>query len=319
MLFKSKHPVALFCNGYGDSILALPTLRALARLFRGDWRLICHTDVYQILFREIAAVPIDTLFETKARSKAFNVGNIIDRVETCDLFMSLVPWRSEDICKLLAAWRPKTSIGFFPDYDVVLPLDFTKHTSELTFDLVRSLDPDQKLADYVAPPCLPARAIARADEILQRFPGGFKFLAVHADTLPDKMWPAERFRALLHRFLDDHPDFIALVLGVEDQALDQGSFAERIIPFHGLPLEVSMAMVQQANLFVGVDSCLLHVADFCRVPAVGLFGATNPDEFGFLLGPHRHVTAESMTNIHIEDVLAAMHHVLESTELVAQS
>ena len=44
-------------------------------------------------------------------------------------------------------------------------------------------------------------------------------------------------------------------------------------------LEESIALIAEADLFVGVDSGLLHIAAALRIPAVGIFGPTTPTKY----------------------------------------
>lgn len=47
---------------------------------------------------------------------------------------------------------------------------------------------------------------------------------------------------------------------------------QRLVRVERLRLGVALALVSLSDLFLGVDSCMLHMADLCRVPGVGLFG-----------------------------------------------
>jgi ADP-heptose:LPS heptosyltransferase len=67
-----------------------------------------------------------------------------------------------------------------------------------------------------------------------------------------------------------------------------------------------MGLVANADLFVGIDSSMLHAADLARVPGVGLFGPTRAATWGFRFGPHRHVDRSTMADITVEEVLSAM-------------
>jgi hypothetical protein len=54
------------------------------------------------------------------------------------------------------------------------------------------------------------------------------------------------------------------------------------------------------------------VADFARVPSVGLFGPTKAQEFGFRFGPNVTIQArESMDEIAVLEVLAALKALIE--------
>jgi D-sedoheptulose 7-phosphate isomerase len=113
-------------------------------------------------------------------------------------------------------------------------------------------------------------------------------------------------------FLELHPEVFVLVVGSVDLGLKAGRFAERITPCHGLPLTTSSALVELADLFLGVDSCMLHAADLFRVPSVGLFGPGGHIEFGFRFGPHRYVFSKgSMESISAGEVLSALEVMLD--------
>jgi ADP-heptose:LPS heptosyltransferase len=90
------------------------------------------------------------------------------------------------------------------------------------------------------------------------------------------------------------------------EGLNVGPERDRIFPYLGLPLDLAIGLVANADLFVGIDSSMLHAADLAGIPGVGLFGPTRAATWGFRFGPHRHVEMSTMADITVEDVLAAM-------------
>jgi hypothetical protein len=143
-------------------------------------------------------------------------------------------------------------------------------------------------------------------------PAGVKVLVVHADAgWTDKRWPVTRFIDVLDRFLSRHRDFVAWVVGMGHEELNVGCERDRVVPLLGLPLDLAMGLVASADLFVGVDSSMLHAADLARVPGVGLFGPTRPGLWGFRFAPHRHIDMSTMADIRVDDVLNAMEDLLE--------
>src|SRR5262249_4705886 len=142
-------------------------------------------------------------------------------------------------------------------------------------------------------------------------PEGSKVLVVHADTnWAEKRWPVTRFIDLLDRFLSRHRDFVAWVVGMGDEELSVGPERDRIRAYLGLPLDLTMGLVGAADLFVGIDSSMLHAADLARVPGVGLFGPTRAATWGFRFAPHRHVEMSTMPSIPVEPVLEAMEDLV---------
>jgi ADP-heptose:LPS heptosyltransferase len=84
-----------------------------------------------------------------------------------------------------------------------------------------------------------------------------------------------------------------------------------VIPCYGLSLASSCCLVAESDFFIGIDSCMLHVADLARVPGVGLFGPTNVKEFGFYIGPHIMIQgAGTMEKIEAGMVTEALNHLV---------
>ena len=296
-----------FTNGIGDRILNLPALRALAHFFGGRLRMLTSADRNFLCFNGIPGLNlVGVTTKSKGGNHRFDAAEALRKVPECDFFMSLVPYFNPDIAHLLHAWQPAGSMGFFADFKTHIPLNFGKHTCDLAFDLPQTLNPNYRLEDFAAPPSFSPEAWTHAKTIRGHLPPKSQVLAIHADTLEEKMWPAQNFRGLLDRVLAKAADLYAFVVGVKPLALDRIAHHERVVPLYGLPLETAMAVVAQADLFLGVDSCMLHVADIFHVPSVALFGPTEPAEFGCRFGPHQHLKAARMDALTVEAVLDAI-------------
>lgn len=310
---EALKPTVMLINARGDYLLNLPAIRALSRLFGGRLSLICRPGARQcfysnLKFRRVWEPPLDF---SGLRSR-FDAKRLAERMDGCDLFLCLNSWHDELMDEFIAEIRPTISIGYDARFTLPLPLDFDKHNADLGFDLPRSLEPDLRIEEFAQPPGMERRRVAFARSIRDRIPPGCRVLALHAETKSDKMWPPERFRAVLDEFLRRHPEFFVLDLGLSDAGLESGRFADRIILCGRLPLPTVIALVGFADLFLGVDSCFLHAADLYRVPGVGLFGPTRSAEFGFRFGPHRHIdVGGSMTTIKVADVLSALDSLVE--------
>ena len=158
------------------------------------------------------------------------------------------------------------------------------------------------------------RCNSRRDRFVPPCPRAVKVLVVHADTnWAEKRWPVTRFIDLLDRFLSRHRDFVAWVVGMGHEELNVGSERDRVFPQLGLPLDLTMGLVANADLFVGIDSSMLHAADLARVPGVGLFGPTRAATWGFRFAPHRHVDRSTMADITVAEVLGAMEEILSES------
>ena len=311
---SAEHPLAFFLNGYGDNFLNLPALRALCRLFEGRLTLVCRQGPDLFCFDDLGVnrrITLDARFN--GEDYEFDAVAAAAEIGQCDLFLSLVPWSSSSLRKLLEAWGDIVSIGFFENYTNRLRLDYDKPSADLAFDIVRSLRPDYQLHDFLEPLRYQTERRQDVHEIFSMLEPGTKTLSVHMDTRTQKLWDENRWVESLDAFLDKHEDFIAMLVGSPERPVDTAQWrnASRVIPCYGLSLPSSCCLVAESDLFIGIDSCMLHVADMARVPGVGLFGPTNAKEFGFYIGPHIMIQADgSMEKIEVDMVTEALNQLV---------
>ncbi|BBY23797.1 glycosyltransferase family 9 protein [Mycobacterium stomatepiae] len=321
-LLRARNPAVYFSTLIGDSILTLPTMRALAEMFTVPITLICPKNAFDLCFHAISPRLIDITGVApggppigREASRTLDYDDLVSDIGAVDVFINAIPWDIPSNIFIRPLWRrlsPTTSIGFPTDdgYDIIIPRDLP-HSADLTFKLARLFDPTLRLESYSQPVPLTASVRDEARSIRAAVPAGIKVLVVHADAgWTEKRWPATRFIDVLDRFLSRHRDFVAWVVGMGDEELNVGRERDRVFPYLGLPLDLAMGMVANADLFLGVDSAMLHAADLARVPGIGLFGPTRPELWGFRFGPHRHVERKAMTDITVDEVLDAMEEVV---------
>ena len=304
----ASSPALLFSNGIGDHVLAMPALRAIAKAFTGRLTLMCSPTAPRFLFDELPLRRIvEVAFFREDGTKHFDARAAVRELGACDLFISLVPWRSASLKSLVTQLSPAPAIGLTRDFPVQVPRDPSQHMADVLFRVARSLLRHARIAEFTAPLPLPAKARAEASALRERVAGSKRILAVHADTVPEKTWAPRRLAAVLRQFLGAHPDFCVCVVGTTPmpELLDR-----RIVPCLGLPVATSFALVAQADLFLGVDSCMLHVADLCRVPSVALFGPTRAETWGLRFGSGVTIQAKgSMSSIGVGAVARALERV----------
>jgi hypothetical protein len=301
----TSNPVIIFSNGIGDHILTLPTIRALSRIFRGRLDFLGQPGAAGIYYRGVHfARVIETVFRhLPDGSKTFDAAGAAQEIAGTPLLISLNPWHSEAMGSLLCDLRDTVTVGMNEAFRLRVPLDFALHSADLTFSIVRVLDPSARMQDFCRPLRFEPTAMRRAARLRSLFPTAARLLVVHSDTQRFKEWPILYIQTALNRFLQERPDYFALVVGMRDRGL----VGRQIMSVLELPLAVSLAITAQADLFLGVDSCFLHMADLSRVPGVGLFGATNSAEWGFRFGPHEHIECgPSMSDDQTENVVSAL-------------
>lgn len=310
-LRNAAHPVAIFANGIGDHFINLPAIRALCALFPGRLTLVCRSGMANIFFRDLPAAAIhEHDMRVVGEARSFDAERVAEGCGPCDLLLSLNPWHSPSVDHLIEFLAPGETVGFFPEFSTQLPLDFRKHSSQLAFDVPRRIEPSLQIQPFCSPPQLAPASIAVAQHVREQLPKSSRLLVVHTETGQEKKWPKPRFIAVLDRFIERHRDYFVLVLDRELSALDTGEWGERVLCYPDLPLDVAFGFIARADLFLGVDSCMLHAADMFGTPGVGLFGPTNPEEFGFVHAPHRHVCGKgAMAQISETEVLAALEEL----------
>jgi len=311
-LYNARFPALLFSNGLGDHFLNLPAVRALSGLFPGRLTLVGQSNVSRLFFSKLRLRKIcDVPMITACGGRKFDADGVAAAVGPCDLLISLNPWHSPSVDRLLQRLAPRVSVGFFREFEHHVMLNFNKHSAELAFDIPRVFDRSLRLEKFAGPPAFDSRFVLQARRVRRALPADVRVLAVHADTEAPKMWPRQRFIKLLDMFLQRHPDFVAIIVGRSDMRFDRGRQANRIIPCYGLPFVTSALLVGLSDLFVGVDSSMLHAADLFRVPGVGIFGSTSPGEWGFKFGVHRHIRARGkLATLREALVLDALEQVL---------
>jgi predicted lipopolysaccharide heptosyltransferase III len=133
---------------------------------------------------------------------------------------------------------------------------------------------------------------ARAQELLAKF-------AVHADQpivviQPGarywfKAWPSERFAELADRLTDQFGCQVLVGGSQQEHDLTQrvvNQAKSRPISIAGpVTIRTLAALLKRAALFVGNDTGAMHIATAVGTPVVGLFGPSNPAEWGPRGGP----------------------------------
>lgn len=304
----------MFYNGRGDHILTLPTIRALAAIFAGRLTLVCGNGAHARYFSDITfRAVIETEFRGIDETFQFDVQKVAGAIGRCDLLLSLARWHSDSVRQLVCDIAPSLSLGFSPGLGTIVDTGrHAAHAMERTFEIARCFRPALTLDEYTAPLAFPHDARTRAADILNSARGGRRVLCIHNETDPRKMWPRDRLQAFIDGFLIRHPDFIVVIVSKLERPIEvDPAVRDRVVACFGLPLDVAFCLVAQADLFVGADSCMLHVADFCRVPGVGLFGPTSCDGYGYRLTLHRHVCGYgTMTGVRVSEALQATNEII---------
>lgn len=295
--------------------MSLPALRAVCSLFHDRIKLICGERDRHTFFADLPLADVFELtYERTPGGWLFDADAVAKAVGDCDLLVSLNTWYSDSVDALLRFFPSAVSIGFYPKFSLPVARNSQKHAVDRAFDVVQQIEPSLNIEDFSQPVELPSWEMENARFIRSRVPGSARVLGVHTQTVMGKMWSPSKFVSVIDKFIDRHPDYVAFIFDQERFGLDSGKHGSRVFPMpcSEISLARSFAILTEADLFLGIDSCMLHLADLYRIPGVGLFGPTNPHEFGFRFGPHKHVhPGQAMEDITEDHVLSALEEMAE--------
>ena len=303
---NARAPVLFHVNGTGDRLLALPAVRAIARLYPGRLRIVGGPGDEQLFYSDLPLRDFRPLLaEIRQTHAVVDTGLLREALGDCDLLINFNTWHEPSVDAVLGETEGRETLGFFPQYKRWLPLSGSRHACDQFFDLVHLLEPSLRFEDFAQPPSLPPASTALARSFRAEVPTGVRLLAVHTETAAPKEWPLERFKRVLNDFLTRHPEWLVLVLDLADRGLASIPEGKRVVVASGLAIPPAMALVGVCDAFLGVDSCMMHAADFFQLPSVGLFGPTPEQRWGFRVTKHhRHISGAGSIDAIEEGVVA---------------
>lgn len=275
----------------GDVLLATPTLAAFQRAFPDAefvWAIAPHSRAM------VANNPrLDGLIDAgtvvggadftwreflslgrRLRAGDFDTAIVLER----SLVLSLLP--------LLAGIPQRIGLdsrgrGLLNTHAATVPAQ-PHHEAELYLDTARCVDVPTRGARSEFYPSEAARE-AVAPLVTDDLP----LVSIHpaggenpGTTLLSKRWPTERFAEVARRLTQQGMRVIVLG-GPNDTELGAevaGEWAEN--QAGGLSWDETGAVLEHASLFIGNDTGAMHLAVACGVPAVALFGPTDPARYG---------------------------------------
>jgi ADP-heptose:LPS heptosyltransferase len=310
-LANIRYPVVFHVNGYGDRLMGLPTIRALSSLFGGRLQIVGAIDDGELFYQGLELDSIVEMRYSWQGERCFDDAALAECLTDCDLFISLNTWSSSSLNKLLKKLDSAMTIGLDENFQIQLPYLPTEHYIDSVFRSVQYLDPTLTPEKFVGPPIRSAVESSIAGRFQQSRQPFQRVLAVHTQTEVAKMWPLDRFASVLSSFLNLHPEYLVIILDPEPTELKDLLDRERVSFFVDRSLAEIFALVGIADLFLGIDSCLLHAADLAGIPGIGLFAHTNPQKFGFRFAPHYHIIDRSMAEIDSARVLNLLLELAE--------
>ena len=272
-------------NQIGDLLFSLPLLKALKDRYP-------HASIHSILKQNLTDLLSDSPYVDTILERGKTLSNTLELLQTIrknryDLLISLS--RSEECLLLTALSKAKVKAGFahFP-LDLFLDIKETVEGHNSWFNnrkLLKQLQVNVTKNDYVG------LFNIRSDQS-----GGLPYENRYVVISPGasrrrhmKTWNNTNFARLI-LLLHKHFELRPVLIGGRDNHQDNQEIIE-IVKADGKITDIdniteaslrSIAQViQQAHLFVGIDSGFMHIASSFDLPVVGLFGPTDP----FYVGP----------------------------------
>ncbi len=218
-----------------------------------------------------------------------------------DLILNLSDqWRAAAYCRLL---KPSFSIGFhYPKRDtwlwrychstlVDIPHAAERHTVLNNLDILEPLQLTDIITDVTM--SYGPQDIERVKQLCQQRNISDYILIQPSARWKFKTWASESFSQLINH-LTEQGETVLLTGGKDQAELDYiaeiiagCAQPEQVINLSGLLALPELAvLIDNAKLFIGVDSVAMHMAAALQTPAVVLFGPSNLNQWHPWQAPH---------------------------------
>lgn len=314
---QPEHICCIILHQIGDVVMTIPTITAIRTLLP-------HTKLSIITGSSTTAVLKNNPWQADTYTFDATWNRVVTQLKETPDATSTSP--EIKFSQLLDKLKPDMALVFFPDLKVNRILSKTKIPYTIGFanagggfGLTHALDMPQKghqvernfvfaqtlaaLLRVAVPPLTPpsllitesdkARALAwlKAHDITPS-----KTIVLHpfGSAVP-KNWRPDYWAEVID-WLTQRKYQCVIIGGPKDQLTsDDPTIRQRIshatIAAGELPLNVTMALISQARLFIGVDSGPGHLAAACRTPMISIFSSVND--------PHRYAPyGKDVTTLH---------------------
>jgi len=275
-------------NQMGDMVLALPALGALRRAFRGATLTFVAGPLSDALLRGHPDIDHLVVYRKREMFRPWNLWRFVRRLrsERPDLAIvmgtvsfsvtsALLAWASGARLRAGLSSRPWGSAlsGALYQLEIAQPV-FDAHEVEHNLRFVRALGIDAPMESPHLVPSPAARSTAAGflADTFPKAPSRIVVMHVGAGKLSN-LWPVERFAAVARRLAEELDVSIVVTEGPRDQ--------DAVAKFrHHVPeaahwqndLVNTLGILSCANLYIGNDTGMSHVAAAVGAPCLVVFG-----------------------------------------------
>ena len=133
-----------------------------------------------------------------------------------------------------------------------------------------------------------------------------------------RRWAVERFAEVGNWLQKQYNAQLCITGGPREAALPHELAAlingETTVITDTTPLQLA-AIIQKCNLFISNDTGPMHLSTAVKTPTVALFGASNRIQWAPIWSQHKVIARNSMDDIAVEDVIAAVQGCLPNVML----
>ncbi len=158
-----------------------------------------------------------------------------------------------------------------------LKQDYGKHAVENNLALLELVGARRLLPQHEYEVFLSPADLNWAEEFIARHHwSGHKRLGIHVGSggtknLPLRRWPLDHYLALIKELRQAHPALAVLLFGGPDEARDHQAIRAQTNPNEVLVADTAnlrhaAALLRQCDLFLSVDTALMHLATAMKVP-----------------------------------------------------
>jgi heptosyltransferase II len=158
-----------------------------------------------------------------------------------------------------------------------LKQDYGKHAIENNLALLETVGANRKLARHEYEVFLsPAEMQWAKDFIARHRLSSRKLLGIHVGSggtknLPLRRWPLDRYLGLIKELRQAHPELAVVLFGGPEeernnQTIEAQTSREQVILAQTANLRQAAALLKHCDLFLSVDTALMHLAAAMKVP-----------------------------------------------------
>lgn len=284
-------------SALGDSILLIPTLRALkARYPRARVTVVC-TPINEVVFRNTPY--IDRLIVAKVGALArapWGLWRLFKDEPSFDVALDFDQWTR--LSPLIGyASGARWMAGFKTPgqgrhylYDVPVAHTRARHEIDCFLDILAVLDPAKAFpaADRSLEFMVSGSDHASAQDVLARAGvAGAPFVVFHPETPAhgrQRQWPPASFVEVGKAIIDRYPGMKVVISGTRQDMEQNGVIAQQIgagaLVLPPVPFMTFAAVLSRARAMVCGNTGVMHLACALGIPLVALHGPTDPRKWG---------------------------------------